>query len=152
MRKLGAGALVTCMLFAAGAEAKTLTLSGGIKGDANSKISMKLKVTRDGIPVKLRKLTYSGIETFVSTAPGELGDPCAIGEQQGSLPGGQPSISRGTRPGTYDFNAVQVDAGLARQGRGILTPYPKAKKALGYLQFQQEDDTFCASRQFRLRK
>jgi hypothetical protein len=152
MRKLGPGALVICLLFAASAEAKTLTLSGGIKGDSNSKVSMKLKVNKDGVPSKLKALTYSGIDTFVATAPGQLGDACAIGEQQGSLPGAVPSILRGSQPGTWTFNAVETENGLAHQGRGILTPYPKAKKADGYLQFVQEDHSVCASRDFKLRK
>ena len=152
MKKLPVIALVLVLGCTASAEAKSLTLKGGIKGDANSKIALKLEINPlHGTPESVIKFTYSGIDTFQSPAPGQIGDPCTIGEQSGKLPPASPSVYPGS-PGVYTFNAVDPNGGDAIQGRGSLTPYQNVKKAVGNITFLQPDHSVCASKQFKLKK
>ena len=151
MKKLGAGALVMCLLFAASAEAKTLKLTGKADGDSNSKITLKVKVNKDGIPTKVKKVSYSNVDTYVVTGPSTVGEPCAIGEQSGKIPGAKPSITRPS-PSSWRFNAAATEGDISRQALGSLTPLQKPSQAVGQVTLEQPDHTFCATKEFTLRK
>jgi hypothetical protein len=153
MRYLPVLIVVLALACAATAEAKTLTLKGSIKGDSNSKIALKLDIDpTHNTPKAVIKFTYSGIDTYQAPEPGQIGDPCSIGEQKGKLPPAVPSVYPGQQPGTYTFNAVDPNGGEAIQARGALSPYPVVKKAVGYMTFLQPDHTVCASKDFKLKK
>ena len=81
-----AGALALAPAADAGKKNKTHKLTGSVAGDANSKLTMKVKVKK-GDPKKVKKFTWENLDGYC--------DGTFVGEQSGSYSGSTPVLGFG---------------------------------------------------------
>jgi hypothetical protein len=140
-------ALVAFLAMAAGAGAKAVKMRGSAQGDQNSKISLKVKLSKSGVPKKLKYVKYSGLDLFVyDPTSGELGDQCP-GEVSGKFK--KFSFHRGPAPSEFSWSGAQTVGGLSHSTNGAM-PYLNPKGAAGSISFEQADGSFCQSADFHL--
>jgi hypothetical protein len=127
------------------ASAKSVKMSGSAQADPNSQISLKVKVSKDGAPKKLKSIKVSHVDTFVYDSSGNLGEPCE-GEVGGKFK--KFNFDRGPAPSVYSWSGTIDVNGATYQTRGAM-PFMNPKSATGNVSFVA-GSTICQSRDFKL--
>ena len=130
-----AAALVTCacLALASVAEAETKTLKGGVKGDSDSGVVLKVKVDGHGLFKGIKSLSFTKVDT-------------CIGELSGKIPGKNFTIGRSSpKPGVtgFSFSGAGSLGDNTIASSGFIKAMPKPKRSNGYFVATEDEQPSC---------